>query len=142
MSLAKQYIESYKNIYKDVFNWIEKIKEEAVVNGYVQTYFERRRLMPELQDKNKNIFAHGCRQAVNTIIQGTAAEIIKKSMIEIDKYLENKKSKMVLQIHDEILIEADLQEAEDIIINVKNIMENIITLNVKLIVNFKNKSSW
>lgn len=142
MSSAKQYIESYKTIYKDVFDWIEKIKEEAIQNGYVETYFERRRFIPELQDKNKNIFAYGCRQAVNTIIQGTAAEIIKKSMIEIDKYLENKKSKMVLQIHDEILIETDLNEAEEIIIHVKNIMVNIITLNIKLIVNFKNKSSW
>jgi DNA polymerase-1 len=140
---AKNYIEEYKKLYPDVFNWIDKTCKMASENGYVETYFGLKRYINELKDKNNTIRAYGNRIAINTIIQGTAAEIMKKSMIKVHEYLnKNKNGKIVLQIHDEILIEFDEKNKKTIEKEIKNIMENIVDFKIPLLVNTNTGKYW
>lgn len=139
---AKEYIDKYKKLYPGVFDWIDKLNKETIEKGYVKTYFGRKRIIKEIKDQNKNIAAFGLRIAVNTVIQGTAAEIMKKSMIEIYNYLKNTKNKLILQIHDEVLIESLAFESNEIMLNCKNIMENILKLDLKLKVNSYISDHW
>ncbi len=109
---AKEYIKNYLSFYKGVKDFIELTKSEATKNGYVETMFGRRRYIPELRQKNKTIISSGERIAVNTIIQGSAADIIKIGAINIQKEIEKSKIKanIILQIHDELIIECSKEE--------------------------------
>ena len=95
---------------------MENIIEKAKEQGYVETLFHRRRYIPELNSKNYMVRQFGNRVAMNTPIQGTAADIMKIAMINVYKELKkrNLKSKIVLQVHDEMMIEADISETEQI----------------------------
>ena len=141
---AKQYIDNYLTKYNGINSFMDNIVKEATEKGYVTTLFGRRRYIPELKQKNKNVIQFGKRVAMNTPIQGTAADIIKLAMNDIYfKLKENKlKSKLIMQVHDELLIEAVPEEIEE----VKNIMissmENIIKLNVPLDVDLNVGNTW
>lgn len=142
---AKNYLDIYKENYSGVFNWIDSIKNIAEKDGFVKTLFGRERFIPELMDKNKNIKLHGLRMAVNTIIQGTAAEIMKLGMIAVNNYLSQKnilKGKIVLQIHDEILVECNENESLIIENDCKKLMEEAIFLEIPIIVKSKISNSW
>jgi len=133
---AKEFIEKYFASFPTVKNFLEKIKIDARENGYVETLFKRRRFFNFASANARNIAAYE-REAVNTIFQGSAADIIKKAMIDIKKY--NPKAKMILQIHDELIFEIDNEnEAYDY----KNIMENIVKLNVPLKVGISFAKKW
>ena len=111
---AKQYIANYLEKYSGVREYMERIKEQAKEDGYVKTLMNRIRYIPELKSSNFNVRAFGERVALNTPIQGTAADIIKLAMVRVHKRLAAEKlsSKLILQVHDELIIEAPIEEKE------------------------------
>ena len=119
---------------------VEKAKEQ----GYVETLFKRRRYIPELKSNNYMVRQFGQRAAMNTPIQGTAADIMKIAMLHVLKELKEKKmkAKIVLQVHDEMLIEAPLDEVEEVKTILKNNMENACKLNVPLIAEVSEATNW
>lgn len=141
---AKQYIEQYLNTYHGIKEFMDRVVEEAKENGYVETLCNRRRYIPELKSNNYMVRKFGDRAAMNTPIQGTAADIMKIAMISVYKKLkQNKlKSKLVLQIHDELLIETYDEEKEEVINILKSSMENAMKLSVPLKVEVEEGKSW
>ena len=141
---AKQFIQKYFERYEGVKEYMEKCVEQAKQDGFVMTMFGRKRFVPELHSRNKTIQKFGERVAMNTPLQGTESDIIKIAMIQIDEKLNklNLKSKMILQIHDELIFECPKEEI-DIVSNIlKEIMENIVKLNVPLTINIDVGKSW
>ena len=141
---AKQYIDQYLEQYSGIKNFMTEIVEHAKETGYVETLFKRRRYIPELKSSNYMVRQFGQRAAMNTPIQGTAADIMKIAMINVLKELKNRnmKSKIVLQVHDEMMIEAVLEEVEEVKEILKNCMETAITLNVPLIAEVSEATNW
>ena len=141
---AKEYIEQYLETYSGIKSFMSDIVEHAKEKGYVETEFGRRRYIPELASKNYMVRQFGQRAAMNTPIQGTAADIMKIAMIKVYNELKkrNLKSKIVLQIHDEILIETELSEKEEVYEILKQSMENAVQLSVPLKVEIEEGKSW
>ena len=131
---AKEYIDQYLETYSGIKSFMSDIVEHAKEKGYVETEFGRRRYIPELASKNYMVRQFGQRAAMNTPIQGTAADIMKIAMIKVYNELKkrNLKSKIVLQIHDEMLIETELSEKEEVYEILKQSMENAVQLSVPL----------
>ena len=131
---AEQYIEQYLEKYKGVKEFMDRIVEKAKEQGYVETLFHRRRYIPELSSNNYMVRQFGARAAMNTPIQGTAADIMKIAMIEVNKKLEEEKlnAKLILQIHDELLIECEIEEKEEVKKILKESMENAVKLSIPL----------
>ena len=142
--LAKQYIEEYLEQYSGIKNFMDNITEEAKNKGYVETLFNRRRYIPELKSNNYMVRQFGARAAMNTPIQGTAADIMKIAMINVYKELNknNLKSKIVLQVHDEMMIEALEEEKEQVKSIMKNAMESAIKMKVPLIAEISEAENW
>lgn len=131
---AAKFIEKYYELYPGVKNYMDNIIKEAYDTGCVRTLFNRKRTIEELNNRNYMIRSSGERIALNTPIQGTSADIIKKAMVLVYEEFkkQNIKSKMVLQIHDELVIDT-LKEEEEIVTKiVKEVMENVIELSVPL----------
>ena len=141
---AKEYIQSYLDKYSDVKKYMHDIKQFAYENGYVNTLCNRRRYIPELKSSNYNVRAFGERVALNTPIQGTAADIIKIAMVRVHDRIskELEKSRLILQVHDELIVEAHKSEADKLCEIVKYEMENAMKLNVPLVVDMKCASNW
>lgn len=141
---AKEYIEQYLETYSGIKSFMSDIVEHAKEKGYVETEFGRRRYIPELASKNYMVRQFGQRAAMNTPIQGTAADIMKIAMIKVYNELKkrNLKSKIVLQIHDEMLIETELSEKEEVYEILKQSMENAVQLSVPLKVEIEEGKSW
>ena len=131
---AKQFIDNYFETYPGIKDYMEKTKSDAYVNKYVLTLFNRKRIINELSNSNYMIRQQGERMALNTPIQGTSADIIKMAMVKLHKSFKdnNIKSKLIIQVHDELVIDV-LKEEKDIVLNIlKDVMENIVTLKVPL----------
>jgi len=141
---AKDYIEKYFTLHPGVKKYIKDTIAFAQQKGFVQTLLGRKRELPEVNSNIVNVRLAAERMAINAPIQGTAADLIKLAMIEIDKNLAkiSSKSKMVLQIHDELLFEVPDNEVERVADFVKEIMENIYPLDVPLTVNIESGPSW
>ena len=141
---AKQYIEQYLETYHGIKDYMSDIVESAKKKGYVETIFGRRRYIQELNSKNYMVRKFGDRAAMNTPIQGTAADIMKIAMIKVYNELKNRnlKSKIVLQIHDELIIETLLEEKEEVKQILKDCMENAAKLNVPLNVDVEEGKNW
>ena len=141
---AKQYIEQYLEQYSGIKQFMDDVVENAKEKGYVETQFKRRRYIPELKSSNYMVRQFGQRAAMNTPIQGTAADIMKIAMINVLKELKsrNMKSKIVLQVHDEMMIEAVLEEVEEVKSLIKQCMENACKLNVPLIAEVSEAANW
>ena len=141
---AKKYIEQYLEKYSGIKNFMENISNEAKEKGYVETLYHRRRYVPELQSNNFMVRNFGKRVAMNTPIQGTAADIMKIAMIKVYNELKTKnmKSKIVLQVHDEMMIEAPKEEAEQVKEILKNNMESVVNLKVPLVVDVIEANNW
>lgn len=140
---AKEYIENYLNTYPEIKKYMKDIVKKAKEDGYVNTIFNRRRYVPEINSKNFNVRSFGERVALNTPIQGSAADIIKFAMINSYENLKKAKidAKIVLQIHDEIIIEAskkDLEKAKEIL---KSSMQEAVKLRVPLLVDIDSGDS-
>ena len=141
---AKEYINTYFEKYKGIHEFMQNIVKEAKENGYVTTLFNRRRYIPELKNKNKNIVQFGERVAMNTPIQGSAADIIKIAMNKLYKVLKenNLKSKLVMQVHDELIVETYDDEIEKVKSLMKEAMENVVKLDIPLDVDLNVGKSW
>lgn len=141
---AKEYIDTYLQKYHGIREFMQNIVIEAKEKGYVSTLFGRRRYIPELKNKNKNIVQFGERVAMNTPIQGTAADIIKIAMNSLYKALKdnNLKSKLVMQVHDELIVETYDDELEIVKELMKESMENVIKLDIPLNIDLNVGKSW
>ena len=141
---AKAYIEQYLEEYSGVNEYMQDIVEEAKEKGYSATMFGRRRYIKELSSNNYMVREFGKRAAMNTPIQGTAADIMKIAMINVYKKLIEEKldAKIVLQVHDEMMIETSLEEADRVKEIVKNEMESAIELKVPLIAEVSEAENW
>ncbi|MTI66722.1 MAG: DNA polymerase I [Firmicutes bacterium] len=141
---AKKYIDKYFENYKEVKKYMDDIVKEAKKNGYVKTILHRRRFLPEINNRNYNVRSFGERTAMNTPIQGSAADIIKIAMLKVYNELKNKnmKSKLILQVHDELIIETHNDEIDEVKNLLKNLMENAIKLNVPLKVDMNIGDNW
>ena len=141
---ARQYIDGYLNTYPNIKNYMEEIVKIAKKDGYVTTILGRKRYIPEIKSKNFNIRSFGERIALNTPIQGSAADIIKLAMIKVYERLKEEKvnAKLILQIHDELIIECDEKE-KDIVKNIlKESMENVYKLDLPLKVDVCEGRNW
>ena len=141
---AKKYIDSYLDRYPKVQEYMARVVEEGKQNGYVTTLLNRRRDLPELKSRNYNIRNFGRRVALNTPIQGTAADIIKKAMIQVHGELERRGlcSRLILQVHDELIIDTYQPELEEVMALVKDQMEHAVPLSVPLVVDINTGRSW
>lgn len=141
---AEQYIEQYLNKYCGVKQFMDEIVEEAKQNGYVETLFHRRRYIPELSSNNYMVRQFGARAAMNTPIQGTAADIMKIAMIHVNERLKEEKlnARLILQIHDELLIECNIEEKEKVKEILKESMEKAVKLEVPLEVEVSEATDW
>ena len=141
---AKQYIDEYLTEYEGIKEFMENIIEKAKEKGYVETLFHRRRYVPELSSKNYMVRQFGNRVAMNTPIQGTAADIMKIAMINVNKELKKRglEAKIVLQVHDEMMIEAPESEKEEIKDIMKREMESAIQLKIPLVAEISEAKNW
>ena len=141
---AGQYIASYFTKYHGVKEFIEKTVKEARSQGYVTTLLGRRRYLPDINNSNFNLRSFAERIAMNTPIQGTAADIIKKAMIDVHHALrrENLQSRILLQVHDELILEVPKGEVEQVGKIVKQAMQQSVTLQVPLVVDVKIGKNW
>lgn len=141
---AKKFIDKYLETYKGVKEYMDNIIKEAYSNGYVKTLMNRKRIIDELKNTNYMIRQQGERIALNTPIQGTSADIIKKAMIDVFNEFKkhNLKSKMILQVHDELIFDTKENEKEIVYKIVKDTMENVMNLKVKLEVEIDSGRSW
>jgi DNA polymerase-1 len=141
---AKLYIDNYLDRYPKVREYMERIIVEGKKQGYVTTLLNRRRYLPELQSRNHNIRSFGERVALNTPIQGTAADIIKIAMVAVYRELKKNrlKSTLILQVHDELIIDTLISELEIVKALVKEQMENALHLSVPLVAEIGVGYSW
>ena len=141
---AKEYIQMYLEKYSKIADFMKDIVDKSKRLGYVSTIFGRRRYIKEFQSKNKNIIKFGERVAMNTPIQGSAADIIKLAMNRIYNRLKenNLKSKLIMQVHDELLIECPICEVDMASKILKEEMENVIKLSVPLTVDLNVGKNW
>ena len=141
---AKEFLDNYLETYSGVKDYMEIEKAKAYKNGYVTTIMNRRRNLEELKSKNFMIRSQGERMALNTPIQGSAADILKKAMVDIYNEFENRKlkSKMLIQVHDELIFNVYNDELEEVKKIVKDKMENVYKLSVPLKVDINIGSTW
>jgi DNA polymerase-1 len=142
--VAKQYIETYFERYPGIKNYMERVVRDAKDKGYVETLFHRRRELPDINSRNFNIRQFAERTAINSPIQGSAADILKIAMINLDKALVDGqfKTKMLLQVHDEIILQVPKDEIEAVKTLVKETMESAIDLSVPLIADENVGQTW
>lgn len=141
---AGEFIERYLQSYPGVKDYMDNIVEKAKKDGYVSTLLQRRRYLPDIKSRNFNVRSFAERTAMNTPIQGSAADIIKKAMIEMEQRLKSEKlqTKMLLQVHDELIFEAPKSEIDTLTKIVPEVMENTVTLDVPLKVDYSYGSTW
>ncbi|MEG1647315.1 MAG: DNA polymerase I [Bacilli bacterium] len=141
---AKEFIDNYLTIYPGIKEYMEETIKDAYKDNIIKTMYGRIRKINELNSTNYMIRQQGERIALNTPIQGTAADIIKKAMVEVDKMLTEKslKTKMLLQVHDELVFDVPKEELNIIIKEVTNIMENVCKLQVPLKIELSYGDNW
>ncbi len=141
---AKEFIDTYLDTYPGIREYMQEEVKDAYRDGYVKTIMNRKRNIEELHSKNYMVRQQGERMALNTPIQGSAADILKKAMVEIDKEFRKKhlKSKMLLQVHDELVFDCSENEVEEVKELVREIMENVYPLLVPLKVEISTGKNW
>lgn len=146
LKISRKEAEEYINSYFEHFSGIKEFQESSIAkaraNGYAETIFNRRRNLPEIKSSNFNIRSFGERIAMNMPIQGSAADIIKIAMIMVNDKLKSMKSRLILQVHDELIVEAPEDEADEVKKIVKECMENAVVLDVFLKVDANIGKSW
>jgi DNA polymerase-1 len=141
---AAEYIELYFKRYPGVQDYMNQVRHSAAEKGYVETHFGRRLYLPEINSRNGMRRQAAERTAINAPMQGTAADIIKLAMINVDNWLRNQKlkSRMIMQVHDELVLEVPESEHQQVIIGIKECMENAASLQVKLVVDVGVGDNW
>lgn len=144
ISHARRLINRYHDKYPQVDAWLNLQGEVAKEQGYVETLFHRRRYLPELQSQNRNLYNFGIRAAMNAPVQGTAADLIKIAMVNISRLLKNNKieARLILQVHDELIIEASEKDKDCVISLLREVMEQAMELSVPLIADAKAGYTW
>ena len=141
---AKDFIDNYLNTFPGVKEYMDKIVADAYKNGYVKTLFNRKRIIDELKNKNYLIRSSGERMAMNTPIQGTAADILKMAMIKLQNEIDNNNlnTKILVQVHDELVFDVPNNEVEIVIPIIRDTMENIYKMSVPLKVDIEYGKTW
>jgi len=139
---AQKFIDSYFEEYPGVKTWIESTIDEARERGYVKTLLNRRRYLPELNASDRQTRNAAERMAMNTPVQGSAADIIKLAMLRLDEALADTDARLLLQVHDELLVEAPKKDAETVAATMQEIMENAMELDVPLKVDVGIGENW
>lgn len=141
---AAEYIELYFQRYPGVQDYMNQVRHSAAEKGYVETHFGRRLYLPEINSRNGMLRQAAERTAINAPMQGTAADIIKLAMINVDNWLRNQKlkSRMIMQVHDELVLEVPESEHQQVIIGIKECMENAASLQVRLVVDVGVGNNW
>lgn len=143
-SEAKAYMDAYMEKYHGVRDYMKRIVEQAREQGYVTTLYGRRRYLPELKSSNFNMRSFGERVALNMPIQGTAADIIKLAMVNVHRRLEKEdlRAKLILQVHDELIVECPENERETVSAILREEMEQVAALRVPLVAEANSGKSW
>jgi DNA polymerase-1 len=141
---AAEYIELYFERYPGVQNYMNEVRHAAAENGFVETHFGRRLYLPEINSSNGMRRQAAERTAINAPMQGTAADIIKLAMINVDNWLQSRqlKSRMIMQVHDELVLEVPEAEYQQVVIGVKECMEAAASLQVRLVVDVGSGDNW
>ena len=141
---AQNFINKYYELYPEIKKYMDDTIEYAKENGYVKTILNRKRYIPDINSSNFMAREFGKRTAMNAPIQGSAADIIKLAMVKLHSELKNRhmKSKMVLQIHDELIFECDKDEKDELLKLVEDVMTHIIELKVKLSISKDFGTTW
>ena len=141
---AKEYIENYLDTYKGIKQYMEDIVAIGKEKGYVETIMNRRRYIPELKSKNYNVRSFGERVALNTPIQGSAADIIKVAMVKFYNRLneEKLKAKLILQVHDELIVDCPKDEREKVLEIMKDVMTHAVDLKVDMKIDVNSADNW
>ncbi|MEI6578949.1 MAG: DNA polymerase, partial [Eubacteriales bacterium] len=141
---ADRYIKGYLHHFSGVGEYMKRIVEDAKEKGYVETLFNRRRYLPELSSTNAGLRAFGERVALNMPIQGTAADIIKIAMVKVHERLikENLKARLIMQVHDELIVEAPETEAKTVAKILDEEMENAVKMRVRLVADVHMGKTW
>lgn len=141
---ARDFIQRYYDTHEAIADWLENTRRQAYEHGYVETLFGRRRQLPDIHSSNRQIRAAAERVAVNMPIQGTAADLIKMAMIKIDAELPKvcAEARMLLQVHDELVFEVPIKEAERVSAYIKETMENVYKLRVPVEVHIGQGKNW
>jgi DNA polymerase-1 len=141
---AKKYITAYFKKFSSVKSFLDTLKEKAEDTGYAETLFGRKRALPDIKSTNRQVKAMAERVAINSPIQGTAADVIKLAMINIQRILKERKlkSKMVLQVHDELIFDVEPSEMDEMKTLVKTEMERAVNLTVHLKVEMGTGQNW
>ena len=141
---AQGFIDAYLARYTGVKRYMDSVKADAEKNGFVTTIYGRKRAIPELKASNFNLRSFGQRAAMNTPIQGAAADIIKLAMIRVDQRLrkDGLQARLILQVHDELIVEAPENEREAVTLLLKEEMEAAADLRVKLLADVNWGYNW
>ena len=141
---AQEYIDNYFKRYPGVKKYMEKTRENARQNGFVSTVFGRRLYLPEINSKNHQRRQYAERSAINAPMQGTAADIIKRAMLQVDKWLQKKEmdARLIMQVHDELILEVPQSDAETYAQELTRIMEGAAVLDVRLKVECGLGANW
>jgi len=143
---ARIFLDEYFKDFPKLFNYFESVKNSAREKGFLTTLFGRKRFIPEINSNIERIKREGERKALNFPIQGSAADLIKLSMVKIDEYLQKnnliEKAKLILQIHDELIFEIKEEAASKIVPEIQKIMEEIHSLRIPLKTEIKSGNNW
>ena len=141
---AKQYIDAYFANYPGVLAYMDKIKEAAKTQGYVETVMQRRLYLPQINAKNKMLQQHALRTAINAPMQGSSADIIKKAMLDVDAWIskDNADIKMIMQVHDELVFEVKADKADEFSNKIQTLMSDAYKLDIPLVVDVGIGDSW
>ena len=144
MHEAKEIIDAYFDEFKNVKLYMERSIKEAKEKKQVETLLGRRRFLRDIDSRNYTLRGFAERNAINSPIQGTAADIIKLAMIAISKWMKDNeiKSKMIMQVHDELVFDVDSSEIDLLSLNIKKIMESVIKIKVPLLVDVGYGKTW
>jgi len=141
---AKQYIDMYFNNYPGVAEYMDSTKDNAKIQGYVETVMGRRLYLPQINAKNKMLQQHALRTAINAPMQGSSADIIKKAMLDVSQWIgkDNQDIKMIMQVHDELVFEVKSSRADEFAHKIQSLMENAYSLDIPLKVDVGIGHSW
>lgn len=144
MEEAKHFIERYFEIHHAIRDYLDETKLKAHTDGYVETMFGRRRSLPEIQSGVPMLVASAERMAINMPVQGTAADIMKMAMLRVDGWLAKAgwPAKILLQVHDELVLEVDKAAADPVMAGVKEMMESVASFEVPLVVDVESGKNW
>ncbi|AOA59147.1 DNA polymerase I [Acinetobacter larvae] len=139
---SQNYIKKYFNRYPGIYEYMQRTRQLALEQGYVQTILGRRLYTPDIDARNVMVRKAAERAAINAPLQGSAAEIIKLAMISVQKHLPAEQAKLLLQVHDELVLEADREIAPRLAQQITEIMENVIEISVPLVVEVGQGQNW